>query len=143
VTIICALDPGGTTGVAVIDWDDTTIPPPPEALRFTSQLSFDEIPHVLWTLMSEGVGLLVMERFIISPKTVQYSRQPEALYVIGGGMFLAKIAGVPVRLQTASDAKTAYPNSVLRGWAVRGPHARDALRHALFACHGSVVYPRS
>jgi hypothetical protein len=143
VRTICALDPGGTTGIAVIHWDGVTIPPSPEALGLSTQLPFDEMPHALWTIMSEGVDLLAMERFVISPRTVQYSRQPEALYVIGGGMFLARIAGVPTRLQGASEAKEAYPNAALRDWKVKGPHARDALRHALFACHASVVYPCS
>lgn len=136
MSTICALDPGGTTGVAVIDWDDRTIPATPDMLMYTAQLLFEEMPHALWTILSDVViDLLVMERFNISPRTVTYSRQPEALYVIGGGLFLARIAGVRTKFQDASAAKGAYPNSVLKDWKVKGPHARDALRHALLACH--------
>jgi hypothetical protein len=136
---ITALDPGGTTGVAVLDWDSRTIPAEPDMLVATWQIGFDDMPEALWQILGADrpTNLLAMERFVISPRTISYSRQPEALYVIGGGLFLAKIARIPVRLQGAKEAKQAYPNGALKGWNVKGPHARDALRHALLACHGA------
>jgi len=135
--IVLAIDPGGTTGTCSIRWDgDPTHIPHPEALIYSEQVAFDDMPRWLDDeLAAIRPYLIVYERFQISPRTVQYSRQPEALYVIGGVLFAAKLAGIPVREQGAADAKNAYPNDRIKDWKVKGPHAKDALRHALLSCH--------
>ena len=133
--ITLALDPGGTTGTCALRWDGVHIPEPP-ALILYAEVPFVDMPHWLDTeLANLRPNLIVYERFQISPRTVQYSRQPEALYVIGGVLFMARLAGIPVREQQAAGAKTAYPNERLTDWAVKGKHAKDALRHALLSCH--------
>lgn len=137
-----ALDPGGTTGVVLLDWDGTP-EPKPEALLGYWQVDFDDMPAWLDSmLLLHTPRLLVIERFIISPRTVRYTRQPEALYTIGGAIFLARLSGIPVHMQTASDAKDAYPNTRLTemGFKVPGKHAKDALRHALLACLAPSLY---
>jgi hypothetical protein len=137
--IILALDPGGTTGTCSIDWDGT--PPTPDRHLGSEQVAFEDMPDWLaQELAYARPDLIVVERFFISPRTVKFTRQPEALYVIGGVMFMAQLEGVPIRMQAASDAKTAYPNERLKGWPVKGTHAKDALRHALLATHGHGVY---
>lgn len=136
--IILALDPGKTTGAVRLTWDGRTPAPAPGALLGAEQVAYANMPTWLEQALA-GVDLLVIERFIVNARTMKYTRQPEPLHVIGGAMFLAKLAGVAVREQSAADAKTVYPNSRLKemGWfiSVRGVHARDALRHALLATH--------
>lgn len=136
---ILALDPGGTTGCAIIEWGGG--PVEPAMLEGHAQVGFDDMP--VWIYAELGVtppDLIVMERFFITPRTIQFTRQPEALYVIGGVLFLAKLHNIPVRMQSAADAKNAWPNERLEGWAVKGRHAKDALRHALLATQARAVY---
>jgi hypothetical protein len=136
---IIGIDPGGTTGVIALDWDGQ--PPKPSDLLFSEQIGYDDV--ALWLHGVFGTwtpDLIALERFFITPKTIQNTRQPEPLYVIGGVLFLGKIMSIPVKMQAASDAKTAYPNPRIKDWPVKGPHAKDALRHALLATHASGVY---
>lgn len=136
---ILALDPGGTTGTCSLEWDGT--PPQPEMVDRWEQVPFDDMP--LWLaneLHHARPALIVLERFFITPRTIQFTRQPEPLHVIGGVLFLAKIELIPVRMQSAADAKNAWPNLRLKGWPVRGDHAKDALRHALLATQAQAVY---
>lgn len=137
--IIAGIDPGLTTGVALVVWDGVNPPLPPE--QEAHQVEFTELPAFMRTLVPR-VDLLVVERFFISARTVKASRQYEALYAIGGILFLADEYDKPVRLQAASDAKTAYTNETLKslGWKPKGRHAKDALRHALLATHSRTLY---
>ena len=139
--IILGLDPGKTTGAAMIDWDGASIPPEPTSLVFAEQISFSMLPQwVDMTLNDYAVDLIVVERFFISERTIRSTRQMEPIYAIGGVLFLSSLRGLDVVMQAASDAKTAYPNEALAGWKVKGPHAKDALRHALLATHRRGVY---
>lgn len=146
--IIMGVDPGGTTGVAIIDvpWDDKRFEPDPQRSHvFSTQL--DNV----WGGVDESIGrrmnslieeykpdLIAVEKFIITQQTVRFTRQPDALWIIGGVRFLADIAGIPTHLQPSSLAKTTWDTARLNetGWAkvVTRKHARDALRHALTAC---------
>lgn len=136
---ILALDPGGTTGSVNLEWDGTL--PQPEMLRHYAQVPYDMMPMWLANQLDQNrPDLIIIERFFITPRTVQYTRQPEALYVIGGTIFFAELAGIPLRMQSAADAKTAWPNDRLTDWKIRGRHAKDALRHALLACQAKAVY---
>lgn len=139
---ILALDPGSTTGFALLEWGGTE--PTPSMLQGFGHIDFDAAPKWLDSLVQGELrpDLIVYERFYISPRTVQFTRQPDPLYVIGGTIFLARIHGIPIRSQAAADAKTAWPNARLKeeGFKVRGDHARDAVRHALLATLSSEVY---
>ena len=137
---ILGLDPGGTTGAAWIQWDGTT-PPQPEMLEGYAQVPYAEMPQ--WfdrQLKTCCPDLVAIERFFISPKTITYTRQPEALYCIGGIEFMCALHEIPTRQRSASSAKNAWDNERLVGWKVKGKHAKDALRHALLATHERGVY---
>lgn len=136
---LLALDPGGTTGAVLLDWDGS-VNPGPNSMIEAWEVPFANYPSWLDHLMYTA-DLLVIERFIISPRTVQYTRQPDALYVIGGALLLADLRKIPVKMQTAADAKNAYENARLKGdgWKLTG-HARDALRHALLATHDRTLF---
>lgn len=139
--IILGLDPGKTTGAVLIDWDGASIPPGPESLVFSAQVPFTMLPQwVDLTLNDYAVDLIVVERFFISERTIRNTRQMEPIYAIGGVLFLSSLRGLDVVMQSAADAKTAYPNEALTDWKVKGVHARDALRHALLATHRRGVY---
>jgi hypothetical protein len=141
------VDPGGTTGIVFIDvvWDETRYEPTPDAHHDNMQI------ESIWGNYSRSVGaqmfdlindkdpdLIVIEKFIITQHTVRYTRQPDALWIIGGVRFLADILSIPVHMQPASLAKTTWDATRLKesGWSkvVKQKHARDALRHALTAC---------
>lgn len=144
---IMGVDPGGTTGIAIIDvpWDDDRYSPDPqEALVHYEQIEAvwggeepvaKSIERLFYTYVP---SLVAVEKFIITQQTIRFTRQPDALWIIGGVRFIADLRGVPVHLQPASLAKTTWDNIRMKetGWnkAVKGRHARDALRHALTAC---------
>lgn len=144
---VMGIDPGGTTGVVVIDVpnDENRYDPLP-----SSHVMNDQIEAV-WGESNESVArrlnriirdeqpdLIAIEQFTITQRTVRHTRQPDALWIIGGVRFLADISGIPVHLQPSSLAKTTWDADRLTksGWAavVKRKHARDALRHALTAC---------
>ena len=145
--LIMGVDPGGTTGITIIktEWDDSRYDPPPTAHVMNTQI------EASWGTGPESVGwkirdlieiynpdLIALEKFIITQQTVRYTRQPDALWIIGGVRFIADTFMIPVHMQPASLAKTTWDATRLKesGWAkvVKAKHARDGLRHALTAC---------
>jgi hypothetical protein len=88
-----------------------------------------------------GEAEIVVERFVITPRTGELSSPDWSLKVCGMIEWLVwKHWGVPgdetVVYQSAGDAKRLVPNPVLRQagiWHRGGAgHARDALRHGLY-----------
>lgn len=133
-----ALDPGKTTGAVVLDASSSR----DRYIEFSAQIEIEDAAETINELIVEfKPDVLVVERFVISQRTVKYGRQHEALDVIGGVKFLADLHEPPLNviLQAASDAKTAYTDKNLKDLelftAVKGRHARDALRHALLWTH--------
>jgi hypothetical protein len=123
------IDPGGTTGFCLIE--DSMVVDDAE-IEFDDLLTDEYMDEFIYR--SNRVAI---ERFFLTARSVKLSRQPEALYVTGIAMYLASRLRIPVTLQSAADAKSAFTNEHLREMglfrAVTGPHARDALRHALLA----------
>ena len=124
---VLGIDPGKTTGWVVVDTDNVIL---------HGQVAFDDAPKLLDSLIVT-VNFVAIERFTIGPRTLQLSRQMEAVYVIGGTIFLCELSEVPWGLQTPADAKAAFTDDYLKTIEmfdkVAGRHARDALRHALLA----------
>ncbi len=144
---IMGVDPGGTTGIAIIDvvWDENRYEPTPDTHHESLQIEAswgtgkDSIGAKMFDLINDkDPDLIVVEKFIITQNTVRYTRQPDALWTIGGVLFLADILSIPHHMQSASLVKTTWDHTRLKeaGWTkvVKGTHARDALRHALTAC---------
>lgn len=145
--MIMGVDPGGTTGITIIEvsWDDSRYDPSPNTHIMNTQI------EASWGTGPESVGwkirdlietynpdLIALEKFIITQQTVRFTRQPDALWIIGGVRFVADTFLIPVHMQPASLAKTTWDATRLNdtGWAkvVKQKHARDALRHALTSC---------
>jgi hypothetical protein len=144
---IMGVDPGGTTGIAIIDveWDENRYEPPPTTHLFNTQIvsSWGTGPESVGWQMRDLIEnyapeLIVVEKFIITQQTVRFTRQPDALWIIGGTRFIADTLEIPVHMQPSSLAKTTWDSKRLQssGWAkvVKQKHARDALRHALTSC---------
>lgn len=144
---IMGIDPGGTTGVAVIEvtWDETRYEPGPDAHVYHCQIETswgegaDSVGPRMWELIeAHNPDLIALEKFIITRQTIRFTRQPDALWIIGGVRFIADLFKIPVHMQPASLAKTTWDATRLKesGWTkvVKGTHARDGLRHALTAC---------
>jgi hypothetical protein len=150
VTIILAVDPGGTSGWVTADVSST------EHLRRT--LIAGELDPVgmaeklrLWCLDARTHGqaqslkfVLVMERFTITAVTGKLSPQYDAMELIGLGKYLASWSGVEFDLsQAPGDAKAFAHNDQLKKWGVWVPakeHARDAVRHLCLAAAKRGVY---
>jgi hypothetical protein len=139
--LILGVDPGGTTGVVVLD---------PHAIEV---VEFDELSLAKaddgwadWLRRTvPTVDTVAAERYVITARTATLTRQGGALDVLGALRYLTIVERRRLMLQMAADAKVSFPDEVLRKLGqykqVRGGHARDALRHALLATrrlHGSV-----
>lgn len=143
---IMGVDPGGTTGIAIIEvpWDDSRFEPSPDTIVDSMQLEAtwggdNSIGQQMYSLIeTQNPDLIAVEKFIITQQTVRFTRQPDALWIIGGVRFIADIFKIPVHMQPASLAKTTWDATRMQetGWTrkVKGKHARDGLRHALTAC---------
>jgi hypothetical protein len=144
---IMGVDPGGTTGIAIIDveWNESRYEPTPDTYRYDTQLEAhwgdnkESIGRLMFDLIErESPDLIVVEKFIITQNTLRYTRQPDAMWIIGGVRFIADLFAIPVHMQAASLAKTTWDAKRLKdsGWSkvVKQKHARDALRHVLTAC---------
>lgn len=136
--MIYAFDPGGTTGFVMYSTENKRV-------ELSGEILFKDAPLAIEKILKTAkiTDTIVYEKFIISPRTLQFSRQPDAMYVIGGIIFLATILGLEgcLKAQTAASAKTAYPSERLKELGlfkqVVGGHARDSLRHALLAAHST------
>ena len=127
MTRILSFDPGVTTGYALLDVDGDAEP---------SLLIAGEFP--LWGkymeefLIENKPDIVVYEEFRLYPavaKAKSWSTFPE-VEVIGVIKYLCEQRGTPLIAQRASvKARTTIPPRVA---GVRGPHARDALKHALY-----------
>lgn len=130
---ILSLDPGKTTGAVVFDSDGIAS----GVIVATHQIDYSDAFTFLDGIIGSALDAIVIERFVISQRTLKNVRVEETFDVIGGAKCLAKLRGIPVYRQAASDAKTAYPDVRIKdlGFAIVGRHAKDALRHALLFTH--------
>lgn len=147
MTRVLGIDPGGTTGACLIEWDGR-FPLTADTVTVLDhwQLSFEEVPW--WARITlPRADHVAIEKFLITPQTAKNSREYEALYVIGGILFVAEIQAkdaaphrepVHIKMRQASVVKNAWGSCRLQETGlhgeVTGGHARDALRHALFHC---------
>ena len=125
---VLAVDPGKRSGWVLLD--DSSDP----IVGMRGTVEFGKAAKVFGGLVPT-TDVVVAERYTISQRTLRLSRQPDALYVIGGLVFLSQLHDKPMLLQNPSDAMLAFSDDVLRAMGafswVRGPHTRDALRHGL------------
>lgn len=122
---ILAIDPGLTTGVAILDG---------ELGITTLQLQPEELYEFI-TNMGDRLNVfdaIVCEAYMISPDTLRKSRQLWSLELIGFMRYVAWRSNITFKLQQASSAKKFVTNELLKTYGLFIPgrdHANDALRH--------------
>lgn len=132
--MIFSFDPGGCTGFVIYDHETQTV------LEY-GEIEFEDTPLELNRILSKvtSTDTVVCERYVITPRTVKFTRQYEAFYVIGAILFFLGVNGLgnTFKFQMAAAAKTGFPSEKLKELGlfkqVVGGHARDALRHAAMA----------
>jgi hypothetical protein len=126
-SVVVAVDPGGTTGIAL--WT------PPMGLSLKEVRGGDKAVDWLADIARQvGHAHFVVERYIITPATAKMSQQHDALEIIGALKFLIRKYGHTLTMQTPAEAKAFSTDKKLKnvGWYQPGQgHARDASRHAL------------
>lgn len=146
MTTILGIDPGLTTGAAIIEWDGQ-LPLTHRTVEILSleQVDFDDIGCWIQATLPT-VDHVAAERYQITARTARLSRQYEALYTLGGVVCALQVMATrdgeapEFHLSPASTAKAAWTNDNLRAAGLYEPttgarHARDALRHALLRCY--------
>lgn len=143
--VVYGVDPGLTTGVfcAARQPDGSTLT---SAFQLGPEYGTTNHGRIIGSYLSQygpparevPVGVLVsLERFIITAKTAQVSRQPDALDVIGAVRSECEVLeNVHLVRYQSSEAKKFAPNATLKslGWYSRGMrHANDGARHCLLA----------
>lgn len=122
---VLGIDPGGTTGVAVLSVHEGRLV---EQAHLRRAGVYENLERLVG--MADVVAI---ERFVISQRTLTKSRQMDAMYVVGAVEYVCSQRGVGFYLQLVSDAKAAFSDQMLRslGLYSTNRHERDAIRHAL------------
>lgn len=125
---VIAVDPGGTTGIAV--WRGT------DDIESVDLPTWDAVGFVHRQL-EESPDLVVCESFRINAHTAKKSQDGLAsIESIGALRYLCALKEVSFELQPPSDAKSFAKDDKLKriGWYIPGTdHCRDAQRHLLLA----------
>jgi hypothetical protein len=127
---ILGADPGGTTGIVILDTDSWSVL---ASGHPTAKDAYAALEHAMGFWSVDRVGI---EAFTITARTAELSRQYDALYLIGWTTGLCLKHRIPLVVDTAGNAKAVWSDARLKAHpaiddAVRNEHARDALRHAL------------
>lgn len=150
---VVGIDPGPTTGIAVLRWRDTGARPEFEAIDTVLQCDANSAPTLLdhllrrYDLTDRGPVSMAIEKFVIS-RHAKASATAGAVTrdLVGALIQVARSADVPVHQRSAAEVK---PWANDRRLATCGlleptkamPHARDAARHALFSACGVLGVP--
>ena len=137
--IVMAVDPGKTTGFALLDWREGY--PVPE-VQYSAELDFKEyaikVKECLPHSQNTSNFYVACESFIINAQTVRNSQAPYSLEAIGVLKYLCWESGYDpsqIAFQAPVNAKNMFPNPKLKAlgtWHRGGDgHANDAIRHGL------------
>ncbi len=140
--IVLGVDPGKSSGIAIISWDPDFNQPDPRVEwsgEFQPEEFADQIKECLKYNKNEFEEFYVAcESFTINAQTAKNSQAPWSLENIGVLKYLCREAGYPVdriAFQAPVNAKNMFPNptlKTLKTWHRGGEgHANDAIRHAL------------
>ena len=128
---LLAIDPGKLTGMVSVDLSTNQ-------LNSSAEIdSWYSVCNTVENVLSEYPDtIVVIERFTISKRTIEKTRQSEPIDIIGAVKYLClKYQGKEPVQQTATDAKNFSTNDKLHNagfWHKGGEgHANDAARHAL------------
>lgn len=134
MTIAVCIDPGTTTGVAVMDETGTVHWSGQfdvkETLDYLYMLTQDE--EALYSFDVELPDIMICEDYRQGPlSAVAKARMP--LEILGATKFTSHSLGVPIIIQPAADMKFWNAHHPLPSGIATGlPHAKDAIRHGRY-----------
>jgi hypothetical protein len=124
--MIVAIDPGKMVGYAVRA----------DSIGFHASQS-DKWEFLTWADpvgWDEWFDVVIIERYIITPKTAKLSQQHDALDVLGVIRWWCHKADVPLLEYSAAEAKSFSTDAKLKAasmWTPGQDHACDAARHLM------------
>lgn len=131
---ILAVDPGKTTGVAVLQWSGDKEDDP--VLESSAEVDEVGFPEYVLDAFDKDIDYVVCESFTITTQTGKNSQAPYSLEAIGVLKYLCRKRNYPpedIVFQSPANAKSMFPNPTLSkvGLWHRGGrgHALDAIRH--------------
>jgi hypothetical protein len=122
VTIVIAVDPGTTTGIAVYDGRLCVV---------EEQKQFNDVLAVSYVWDAGDDLEVACERYDITPSTSRMTRNMDPIHVTGAMRYHCTMRGIPFRLYGRSDAKNFARDQKLRDldlWRPGMIHAMDATR---------------
>lgn len=125
------VDPGGTTGWCIMEWDfDSNLPP---VLVLAEQTPGDRFPETLKTTLSvTDVDMVLYERFRIHKGTIGESAVP-VIKQIGKIEMVCEELGVPYTSQPPANKEFFKNRLESFNMHMSGKqHARDAIQHGLY-----------
>lgn len=136
---ILAIDPGGTTGIAVGTFDDSGRPP----LDFSAHM-YEVFGPACMALdgflprFGSGPDLVVLERFTLTQETAKKSTagSKTTIEISGVVRYLCWLYDYKLEEQSPADAKNFIDDrklKILNVWTPGPDHARDATRHLFLA----------
>lgn len=138
--IVLAVDPGKTSGIAVLSWDKDSNEDPKVLYSLEAQPeTFGDEIFAAFDYGNENEDFYVScESFIINAQTVRNSQAPWSLENIGILKYVCQKSGYDpsnIAFQAPVNAKNMFPNPALKKvgtWHKGGEgHANDAIRHGL------------
>lgn len=132
---LLAIDPGLSTGIALLNMDDSENP----EVVFSHEWTVEEFYQNIETLIEDLGPEVVCEKFIITVQTAKLSQAPWSLELIGITKYLSWKYNCRLTLQKP-DEKSFAPNDKVGNaklkrvgfWHKGGEgHANDAFRHAM------------
>jgi hypothetical protein len=138
-TLVMAVDPGKTTGFAVLGYNKSTNQiEVQDSAELAPEQFGDRVEYLLERESNGGRLLVCCESFIINAQTVRNSQAPYSLEQIGVLKYLCWKSGYnpsDIAFQAPVNAKNMFPNPALKKlgtWHRGGAgHANDAIRHGL------------
>lgn len=138
--IVMAVDPGKTTGFALLDLVEKGADIP--RLAYSAELDFEGFSRAAEECMPRSQDAtnfhVACESFIINAQTVRNSQAPYSLEQIGVLKYICWKSGYDpskIAFQAPVNAKNMFPNPRLKElglWHRGGDgHANDAIRHGL------------
>lgn len=135
---IIAIDPGGTTGIAVLAGSTTG--------SYEIRGRYNACEHFTTLLDELDVDYVVAEEWVIDADTHKKAAEYDGMYLIGAMEYIATKRGIPFEIRSRANKKR-VPNRALKGFGVKGSapmegHADDAWRHLIaFAVEHGMIPP--
>lgn len=137
--LVLAVDPGKTSGIALLSWDGDKDSNP--LVEWSKEVNDEDFAEEIATALSAAGSdqlFVACESFVINMQTAKNSQAPWSLENIGVLKYMCRkynYKPADISFQSPANAKSMFDNPALKRlgtWHVGGAgHANDAIRHAL------------